>query len=267
MDVETINRLSLVPPPLHLREKREIAPSNSIAVSSFGDVLIISEMGEIVLVPIRPAASSSSTANASSHLELPFENKSDRELIKDCEFTNISFNRDNSAVLLWSPTSIGVIEIPRSLMLNGSIDPCCKKGKKCTFFDFSKHLSLGKNPNSTKLLKVLCHPWSSHHIVALQQHGPLTVIDIVNRTVQAISLNSRYNFTSFCFGPDVDWMAVSVLLVTDTADIFAVCPVLPRGCPVAVKNVNAMKDWLEEQERYHIFNSSSVNRPFLIYFV
>ena len=275
MDVETINKLSIIAPPLYLRDdsnnssnnnisiNKELkettaAPPNSIAVSSFGDVVLISDGGRIVFVPIRPATSSSSSvANANSgYQELPFESEGDKDAISSCEFTNIAFNEDSSALILWSSNSIGVVEIPRSLTLNGSIDPSNKRGKRCcSFYNLSKLLNLGGSsqqmpfPNSMRLIKVLWHRLSSHHVVTLQENGPLTVIDIVSQTAQAIPLNSRYNFTSFCFGPEVDWMAVSVLLVTDTADIFAVCPVLPRGCPIAAKTVSGMKEWLDEQER------------------
>ena len=104
------------------------------------------------------------------------------------------------------------------------------------------------------ILKVAFHPWSINHIIILQekangQRQSLFVMDTMTlETVDIVLENYKKDnhFVSFCFGPSLDFLAVTILLTTSKGNVYALCPVLPSGSFIPRSNVHDMKSWVDE---------------------
>jgi hypothetical protein len=106
------------------------------------------------------------------------------------------------------------------------------------------------NKTDGVVVKATFHPLNNHIIVILQENGPLQLVDIVetDNHVQIFPINEGCLFSSFCFGPEIDWMSLSVILLEKQGGIFALCPVLPKGSKLSKQIVIDMYDWLEEKQ-------------------
>lgn len=105
------------------------------------------------------------------------------------------------------------------------------------------------NDTDGNVVKATFHPLNNHIIVILQEKGPLQLVDIVetDNHVQIFPINEGCLFSSFCFGPKIDWMSLSVILLEKQGGIFALCPVLPKGSKVSKQIVEDMHQWLDEK--------------------
>jgi len=78
------------------------------------------------------------------------------------------------------------------------------------------------------ILKVAFHPWSINHIIILQekangQRQSLFVMDTMTlETVDIVLENYKKDnhFVSFCFGPSLDFLAVTILLTTSKGIVY-----------------------------------------------
>ena len=83
--------------------------------------------------------------------------------------------------------------------------------------------------------------------------GSLLLIDVSSATgdTQYFSLGIKDHFVSYCFGPPIDWMKFSIFLVSDkkseSAEVFCLCPVIPRGILVPMSSIRDLWAWVDEQ--------------------
>lgn len=93
---------------------------------------------------------------------------------------------------------------------------------------------------------------SSGHVVMLVKRY-LLLIDISNSNgdVQVFPLGVKDNFVSYCFGPSIDWMKFSIFLLSDrkceNAEVFCLCPLIPRDIPILKSSVRDLWAWVDEQ--------------------
>lgn len=105
---------------------------------------------------------------------------------------------------------------------------------------------------STSIIKASFHPMSSNHVVLLIK-GSLLLIDVSSFSgdTQYFSLGIKDRFVSYCFGPSIDWMKFSIFLVSDkkseSAEVFCLCPVIPREILVPKSSIRDLWAWVDEQ--------------------
>ena len=111
----------------------------------------------------------------------------------------------------------------------------------------------GENDDSSgNIIKASFHPMSSSHVVMLIKRYFL-LIDISNSNgdVQVFPLGVKDNFVSYCFGPSIDWMKFSIFLLSDrkceNAEVFCLCPVIPKDIPILKSSVRDLWAWVDEQ--------------------
>lgn len=115
---------------------------------------------------------------------------------------------------------------------------------------------------SQSIIKASFHPMSSTHVVLLIK-GSLLLIDISSASgdTQYYSLGIKDHFVSYCFGPSIDWMKFSVFLVSDkkseSAEVFCLCPVIPREILVPKSSIRDLWAWVDEQVIFQEEQNSS----------
>ncbi|PIA19183.1 hypothetical protein COEREDRAFT_100353 [Coemansia reversa NRRL 1564] len=120
---------------------------------------------------------------------------------------------------------------------------------------FGGGLSVAANWSArTRVVDVLWHPLSTSdsHLLVLQANGTIKLFDIsedVDTPEQTMSLFGASNVggagfavsraVSFCMGSPASagWSRVTVYVLTNTGEVYSLCPVLPRRCSVE-------QDWL-----------------------
>ena len=139
------------------------------------------------------------------------------------------------------------MEIPRTLAPDGAIDVSAKG--QCIFSLIGQdYLS-----SSNDITKASFHPMSNVHVVILMK-GSLLLIDITypnNNETQYYPLGINNHFISYCFGPSIDWMKFTIFLLSnkksDKAEVFCLCPVIPKGISVPKNSVRDLWAWIDEQ--------------------
>lgn len=222
--------------------KQQLAPSstsssastttniNTIATNSLGNIAIIDVNGSIKYGFLQHINDSKEGLKS-----LLYESSGDDNNIMKCKFTKIEFNKDGTLLLLSSNQSIGVIELSST---NGN--------------HRFKNLTSLINPIliDVNIVKITFHPCSNCHIMVLYHRGPLILYDLISDVKQKINLSKDIVFTSFTFGPSIDWMSVTVFLLTSSGDVYYVCPIVPNGSILARQTIDEMYDWLHEMRQY-----------------
>ena len=139
------------------------------------------------------------------------------------------------------------MEIPRILAPDGAIDVSSRG--QCIFSLIGQdYLS-----SSNDIIKASFHPMSNVHVVVLMKRS-LLLMDIShpsNNDTQFYPLGINNHFISYCFGPSVDWMKFSIFLLSnkksEEAEIFYLCPVIPKGVSVPKDCVRDLWAWIDEQ--------------------
>eukprot|EP01034_Spumella_vulgaris_P025349 gene25349-31795_t len=75
-----------------------------------------------------------------------------------------------------------------------------------------------------------------------------------------ITLQADLKWTSFTFGPDMDWMKFTIFVLNNRGEVFAVCPIIPDGTLVSRQVVNELWSWVEGQANNSRTESS---RPYV----
>ena len=213
--------------------------NNTIALSIYGDMIFIDNDNNIKLYKVR------SPNDNDLYKDLPFNNNENDDIlnkIRNKKYNNIMFNTDCTLLLLYSKDNIDFIEFTRKS--DGEVAGC----------NYSE-LNLNNNDDKiNNIIKVSFHPWSFNHIIILQekvsQRQSLVLIDIFTSKINLIDLDTGSaidnNFVSFTFGPCLDFLSVTVLLLTVKGNIYALCPLLPRGSFIPSGVVEEMKSWIEQ---------------------
>ena len=138
-----------------------------------------------------------------------------------------------------------MLEIPRALAPDGAIDASARG--ECSF-----HLIGQDYLSGNSVIKASFHPMSNTHVVVLIK-GSLLLIDIStpNGETQFIPLGVSHHFVSFCFGPSIDWMMFTIFLISnkksEKAEIYCLCPVIPKDVLVPKNSVRDLWAWIDEQ--------------------
>jgi len=195
-----------------------------------GSSLASSNLGEIFSLGFENGytiTNSTLTGNGSESLN-PMQtiNWNYDELKKD--FRHILCNEKGDIIIVWSKFDLAVIEKNR----NG---------------EYAKPVVLATD-NVLPIAKVSFHPLNDYSLVVLFEMELLCVFDLRTREKQQYSLPVDISFTSFCFGPDIEWLRFTVFLTSTNSQIFAVCPVIPCGTILPAPIVDELFDWVAKQQ-------------------
>ncbi|KAJ2454887.1 hypothetical protein EV183_001148, partial [Coemansia sp. RSA 2336] len=206
-----------------------------LAVNTSGKLLAAVGMHQVavVVLPTPRAMSKSARGGAftAARLETVGEEQDDKSVWVDC----------------------------RSMLLGTSPRAGTPKGKESRRHSagFGAGMSVAANWSvRTRVVDVLWHPLSTNdtHLLVLQANGTIKIFDIsedVDSPEQTLSLFSASGAgsagfamsraVSFCMGSSTSagWSRVTLYVLTNTAELYSLCPVLPRQC-----NLDQM--WLED---------------------
>lgn len=246
------------------------ADFNIFAVNEAGDIVVLCSDGRLLYANIRCNRERFSEQQEGSDTQfrvLPVYNASCDDLR---QFTNIEFDAGGSLLLLWSPFKVGMVEIPYEGVVDGvmnfpaattysdaSGDVCCK------YTELTDELlsAAGSIDDAAAqcIAKAAFHALCPHSLVVLLERNSLLLMDLRTLKVQVYSVvlpsdpfrshssrGSSSRFTSFCFGPCLDWLAFSILLLTASGQVYLLCPVIPKGTMVAASMVADLWDWLDQ---------------------
>lgn len=206
--------------------------AHSCAVSQNGDIAMLCNDGTIKYSSIR---------TPSNALVLDVVGLYAEDIL---QFTTIEFDEDGKSLLVWSPACVGIIELPQSMLENDAHN----SDVRCLFTNL---LSVGDDVDdrsSYPIAKAAFHNLCPHCVVVLHQKEVLRLIDIRTMDMQTISTSSNRSFTSFAFGPSIDWMMFAIILLTTNGEIFVLCPVIPSGTVLSLSAVDDLWSWADHVE-------------------
>ncbi len=154
------------------------------------------------------------------------------------KFSAIQFSDDGNLLVAWSDTSVGIIDL-KMFSRTGLV--------KNEMNSFRKVLPRNFEGDNNRIVRVRFHPYHSVTVVVLYATGRLVLVNTVSDEVTIIPLNIEYKFVSFSFGPQCDWLALSLFLLSEQGEIFVLCPVLPRGAEAPQEVIDQMYVSLEER--------------------
>ena len=213
---------------------------NTFSTNVHGDMALLTQDGSIKVSNLR---SSSDVLQ-----DLPVD---DMTTLRSHRFTNVEYNADGTLLLLWSDEAAGIIDIPRKLAPEGPLNVTGMHSDcQCKFIPIGQEYLT----ESGALIHASFHNLSAMHVVLLVK-GALLLIDIGSETMDTrfFPVGVDHKFTSFCFGPSLDWMKFAVFLLTERkgrTEIFALCPVVPNGAIVPRVAVADLWAWVDEQEEF-----------------
>jgi hypothetical protein len=197
---------------------------NTLSVSPKGDVMVLTADGQLKLGSLR-------TVGASSPLETIEVFGLSRE--EAATFNFLDFNEDGSALLVWSSTRVGFIDL------------AIVRGGPCTYNNIWSTSAVEEGA-SYPIAKASFHPLCNHCVVLLHEQGGLRLVDLRSQNAQVVSVPAGLVFRSFSFGPNIDWLRFSVLLLSSAGDVYALCPVIPTGAVVSVSAVAELWQWADQ---------------------
>ena len=211
--------------------------SNTFAVSANGMLAYMTENGKIKVGNIRNTEKVATSLNIMGI--------SNEELLN---FTNIEFSLDGSTLLFWNSSQVGFIDIPCSLVRNAAagsvnsdeIEPCS--------FTRIVETSMEDEGSIHMIAKATFHPSCHHCVVVLHQQATLRLIDLRTLDHQIISLSSGRTFASFSFGPNIEWLQYTLVLLASNGEIFYLCPIIPNGSIVAMSTISDLWAWADQLE-------------------
>ena len=215
---------------------------NSMCMSSLGLIVNLSRDGFLYYCNGRQQSEGQSKL---------FPLQGGQEGFSTFNFSHSQFNTDGSMLLVWSKTHVGVVEIPRNSTPGEN---------ECLFYVVGKSDTIGV-PNRP-VIHAAFYPYSNSHIVVLFQ-GCIEIFDLILCSSQRIPLNVEHTFISFCFGPTIDWMALSILLVESAGAVFLLSPVLPRAARLPLQLIENLQDWVDEQRVHPKSKSSAAFQSYL----
>ena len=238
MNVDFVEAFGEIDPPAD-------CSGNSFAVNRSGDIVALSNQGKILYSNLR-AAPDHGNGNGSRHFkELPVNNLCTEDILS---FTNIEFDPDGTLILLWSRHRVGFVEIPIDCIKHGTLN-CGAGNHPCSYSELSDIIHPVEesvdHAASIPISKACFHPLCQHLVVVLNEKDLLRMIDLRNMDSQTIFLSIDRKFTSFCFGPAIDWMQFSIFLLTSVGEVYTLCPIVPRGAAVSREAVLQLWSWLD----------------------
>lgn len=159
-------------------------------------------------------------------------------------FNSISFNEGGTSLLLWSPSCVGFISIPKEMLH----DHCLKHFDSSSVYKCELKLLAKDMISSCKdVVKATFHNQSQSHVVVLRSEGTLLLVDGLSGITQQFNLPLGKAYVSYTFGPiDVDWLRFTIFVCSNNGEIFALCPVIPLGITIPLNVVEQFRSWYDE---------------------
>lgn len=207
---------------------------NSFAVNSRGDIIVMTDTGTLKYSNLR--------INSTNTVDLVDIEVFGLSNLDALEYTAIEYNIDGNMFLLWSDSCIGIVEISTNKITNDNND-------SKFVYNFTKVYDRNLDHNNTApIVKVKFHLLCQQHLVILHESNLLQLVDLCTMHMDIISL-ARYGskkFTSFTFGPNIEWLKFSLLLLSTSGEVFTLCPIIPNGCVVSKAIVSDLWDGIDE---------------------
>lgn len=218
---------------------------NTFAVNHLGDIVIIASDGRL------------KHSNIRSHPRLPRtttdHQEGQRQQLEDIElhgllrddvvgFTHLEYSSNND-LLMWSSTAAGVVAT------NGVHQETDRLSSSFRYIKIWDKLQDNGELRGNGIIKATFHPLSPYHVVILFDNNTLQLVDYRSMDIQVIPLSKRFSsgaFTSFSFGPNIDWLKFTVLLLTTNGDVYTLCPIIPLGAVVSVSAVMELWDGFDQ---------------------
>lgn len=146
------------------------------------------------------------------------------------DFQHIVCNQRGSLIALWSDKNIAFVQT--DLVDDPVLKPVL----------LLKH-------STVSIVKAMFHPLFDYVLVVLLQKDRFILYDIRDKNYreQSYQLTDNLAFTSFCFGPDIEWLRFTVFLTTACGKIYALCPVLPNNCCLSKSVTQELLAWVKKQ--------------------
>lgn len=228
MNADFVKSLGRLVPP-------KFSGGNSITVSRLGLTAVLNGDGSIKLANLRKGNG--------EYIDLKVDNVSALELQ---EFSSIEFDSDGSLLLLWSSKRIGLIEISSSILKSDGINVLANDASTFSFICDDVNSGNGIEQASIPIVKACFHPLNSRHVVVLSEKELLRIVDIRTMETKQHRLSPDLRFSSFAFGPDIDWMKFALFLLTVKGDVYALCPIIPDGTLVSRQTINDLWAWADD---------------------
>lgn len=217
---------------------------STFAVNHLGDIMIIASDGRLKHSNIRSHPRHRTTT----------DHQVQRQQLEDIDlhgllcdevagFTHLEYN-SNSDLLMWSKTAVGVIATNGVHHVHQKTDGLSSSFRYIKIWD-----KLQDNGELNGIIKATFHPLSPYHVVALFDNNTLQLVDYRSMDIQVIPLSKRFSsgaFTSFTFGPNIDWLKFTMLFLTTNGDVYTLCPIIPLGAVVPVSAVMELWDWVDQ---------------------
>jgi hypothetical protein len=107
------------------------------------------------------------------------------------------------------------------------------------------HLFFGMHPE-VRIMKARWHPASLSHLALMCSDNVLHLYNVLSRDTEdpeqilRVSLESL-RVLSFDFGSSLDWTHFTVFFCLSDQNIYALCPVVPFGCPIPEELLNSLE--------------------------
>jgi hypothetical protein len=229
--VETFGRLA---PPVVDTFSRPFA--NSFAVSQKGAIAVICLDGKFKYSNIR-------NVEDNELINLDVYGLSNEDAL---EYSSIEFNNDGTILLLWAENSVGLIELPQSLLLESNSHAGDNREVRCTFTKIYDEELSSDSSAPFPVVKVGFHPYSQNHVIILFQRESLRVVDLRSLATEIIFIAADRKFTSYTFGPAIEWLRFTVFLLSSSGEVFSLCPLIPTGSIVSLAVVAELWDWADQ---------------------
>lgn len=206
---------------------------NTFVVNLLGDLIFLSNEGYIHFVNIR-----SDYQSGENRIKiLPIKDMSPEELKT---FTHIECSLQSDLLLLWSKNSIGVLHIPEEFLKNGSLNIDEKSDIQCQF--------VTNILTDSPIVKASFHPLNQHSIVYLLESDQLVLKHLPSEEEKKFKLSSPSNkFTSFTFGPEIEWLRFTIFLTSQNGNIYSLCPIIPEGAVLNGKEIRELWELVENE--------------------
>ncbi|KAG0088950.1 hypothetical protein BGZ93_010119 [Podila epicladia] len=176
----------------------------------------------------------------------------------DFDIRRMVINPDGKLMAVVGDEKIVIVVLTKAIRQ----DP---KAVSCKSFALGEFYHIDKGP--TKIVKVLWHPLSKglSHVLVMTQDNILRMYNVavdIDEPEQVFNFgaeghtSSSYGLVvddaaSFCFGSKFSpWGQLTVYSVTESGDIFMMCPVMPETCLLDVTDVLDIRAHLESPEAF-----------------
>ncbi|KAG0038674.1 hypothetical protein BGZ82_011253 [Podila clonocystis] len=176
----------------------------------------------------------------------------------DFDIRRLVINPDGKLMAVVGDEKIVIVVLTKTIRQ----DP---KAVSCKSFALGEFYHIDKGP--TKVVKVLWHPLSKglSHVLVMTQDNILRMYNVavdIDEPEQVFNFgaeghtSSSYGLVvddaaSFCFGSKFSpWGQLTVYSVTESGDIFMMCPVMPETCLLDVTDVQEIRSHLDSHEAF-----------------